>query len=405
MNQSSQPVSSGHIVKADLPIIPAATLRGPSERFLEALQERVYGAIGLTAADCQHREWVGQQTILPLRLQQKAEQLSPAEFARYRTAVLEALTRDELMPRPTAFERPHQYSILRDLTSAIEGAASGLSIELPFKPVVGTLPTRLLEPLMVRVPDTSEVVVLIDGSLLTYVHLLAKTIAHALPCAMVENDSFLQHLPAPGWEQAIDPDGEATERFVELMLAAMNGNAASAPTYAPDSVCEQTIAALCECMELFIVAREYARLCEGDFLTAGTELRQAHGQSFEALVWTARQEMHADALGIGLMLSAADAKGESPRMAFWSADLLLASYGIIDRALTFIENPTMLSSVYAPVTIFDERRARLRDLMCQLEGGERAAHLAAALDPVIKTLGDRFEIVLHEMRYGPQPTH
>ena len=39
-----------------------------------------------------------------------------------------------------------------DLKESIEDAASLLSIALPFQPVFGTLPTRLLEPLMVRVP-------------------------------------------------------------------------------------------------------------------------------------------------------------------------------------------------------------------------------------------------------------
>jgi hypothetical protein len=158
-------------------------------------------------------------------------------------------------------------------------------------------------------------------------------------------------------------------------------------------------------MELFIVAREYARLCEGHHLMAKVEQREAFGQPFEALAWTAKQEFHADALGLGLMLAAADAKGESPRVAFWSADVLLAAFGVLDRALMSVESPVALPFVSLPPTLFDERRSHLRHLMNQLEGGAQAASFADALEPVMTTLAERFEVVLQEVRFGPRPRH
>jgi hypothetical protein len=403
MNQSPQSASSSAPARPEPVADPGS--RGAAEQFLESLQERVYGAVGLTAEDCQQRELIGQQTILPARLQQKAEQLSPAEFARYREAVLDALTRDELLPRPTAFERPHQYSILHGLKGSIEEAASELSIDLPFVPVIGTLPTRLLEPLMVRVPGTDEVVLLVDGSLLTYVHLLAKVVAHALPPEMLDGDSFVPQLPASDWDELIDPSGAATERFVQLMVATLNGSPASAPSYTPDPVCEQTIAALCECMELFIIGREYARICEGDHLAAASERRAAFGQTFDALVWTGEQEERADALGLGLMLAAANAKGDAPGLAFWAADLLLASFGILDRALMLLESPVAHPLVSLPPTVFDERRRWLRRLMHRLDDGGHAVTFAASLEPVIQTLAERFDVVWQDMRMGPRPRH
>ncbi len=391
---------------AAIPFAPApAIYRRPAELFLESLQHRVYQSVGLTAEDCQHREWVGQQTILPARLQQKAAELSPSEFARYQAAVFEALARDETLPRPTIYERPHQYSILSDLKSAVEAAAARLSIELPFVPVIGTLPTRVLEPLMLPVPESNEVVLVVDGLLLTYVHLFAKAVTHALPFELLENELFVPALPKPGWEQRIDVDGTATQRFIELMMATLGGNPAGAPTYAPQPSCEQTTAALCECMELFLIAREYARLCEGEHLVARPERRQAHGESFEALTWSADQELRADGLGLGFMLTAAHAKGESARLAFWSADILLASFGVIDRALLTLESPARMPAIVQPPTMFDERRAQLRKLMGMLEGGDRAVAFAVALEPVVATLAERFEIILQDLHTGSQARH
>jgi hypothetical protein len=216
---------------------------------------------------------------------------------------------------------------------------------------------------------------------------------------------LVPQLPPSDWEELIDPSGAATERFVQLMLATLNGSPASAPSYSPEPACEQTIAALCECMELFIIAREYARLCEGDHLAAGSELRSAFGQSFEALVWTADQDQRADALGLGLMLAAANAKGDSPCLAFWAADLLLASFGLLDRTLMLLESPGAHLLVSLPPTIFEERRRHLRQLMHRLDDGGHAVTFAAALEPIIRTLGERFDVVLQDLRMGPQPRH
>lgn len=405
MNELRHAIPSGTPSRTDLAPAPvSAPSRRMAEVFLESLQQRVYASVGVTAEDCQQREWIGQQTILPVRLQQKAEELSPAEFDRYRAAVFEALARDEAAPRPTPYERPHQYSILRDLKTSIEDAAAQLSLSLPFTPVFGTLPVRLLEPLMLRVPGTDEVVLVIDGTLLTYAHMLAKVVAEALPYEMLESEAFIAAPPREGWQTSIDPAGKATDRFVELMLAALAGNPAQAPSYPQEPASEQTAAALCECMELFIVGREYARLCEGDHMVADSEERSAHGQPFEALAWTAEQEVRADALGLGLMLTAATQKCESLRLAYWSADLLLASFSLIDRTLTAMSQKVALPLGLFPPTIFDHRRGALRELMASFDGGHRAVAFADALAPVFTELADRYEAALHDLRFGVGPT-
>jgi hypothetical protein len=208
-----------------------------------------------------------------------------------------------------------------------------------------------------------------------------------------------------GWQAQIDPDGIATQRFSELMLAALGGTAGTAPCYAPDQGCEAMAAALCQCMELFIFGREYARLSEGDHLVARTEARYAFGEPFEALVWTPAQEFHADAVGLALMLSAANEKAESARLAYWSADVLLAGLGVLERALVLSERPVATPYLRLPPTLFDERRTRLRRWMDRCQGGDRAVEFAAHMEPVLATLADRFEILLHDLRHGPQPVH
>lgn len=373
-----------------------------AEAFLEDLQQRIYESLGLSAEDCQQREWMGQQLVVPARLQQMALQLTPAEFDRYRDALLDGLARDEEARRPTRFERPHQYSILRELQQAVERAAARLSFDVPTRPVLGTLPTRLLEPLMLPVPGTAEVVLVVDGSLLTYAHQLAKAVAQALPQELTETEAPPRGA-AQDWGD-LDPAGAGRERFLQLMTACLDGNPASTPSYLPDPEWETVAADLCDAMELFLVAREYAKLIQGDHLQARPERRSAHGQPFDALVWTGEQELKADWMGLALMLAAATERGASLAWAFWSADVLLASFAVFERAAWLVASSPGAAVAAAP-TAHDERRRYLRELMLQWHDGEQAVAFAESLQPVVDLLEAHLTSVLVDERLGPAQVH
>lgn len=380
------------------------TSQSAAERFLESLQRRVYASLGMSEHDCQHREWMGQQVVLPARLQQMSVSLAPQEFERYRAHLLEGLARDEQAHRPTAFERPHQYSILRELKTAVERAAARLRLPLPVEPVIGTLPTQLLEPLMLPVPGTSDIVMVVDGGLLTYANQLAKAVAQALPCSM-RDDTAATVASADEWTAAIDAAGSGRTRFAELLMAALAGNPAGARSYLPRPDWEDAAVELCEAMELFIVAREYARLIEGDHLEARPERRSAHGQPFEALVWTGEQELKADWMGLALTMAAADEQGLSAAWAFWSVDVLLASFAIYDRAIWTLQMAETGVSTAPSVSVHDERRRLLRRLMSEWTDGHAVVEFADRLQPILDTLEAHLAGTL-AMRQGiPETVH
>jgi hypothetical protein len=161
----------------------------PAEAFLEGVQERIYTSLGVSAESVQWKELVGQQAVIPARLQQMQVSLPPTEFERYRLALFEGLARDERTPRPTRFERPHQYAILRDLKTSIERAATRLGLPIPVMPVVGTLPTQLSShscPRCLRPGGVSSSTGRSD-----YVNQLSKAVAQAMPFGFEEDDEFL----------------------------------------------------------------------------------------------------------------------------------------------------------------------------------------------------------------------
>ena len=218
----------------------------------------------------------------------------------------------------------------------MEHAASTMDLEIPARPLVGTLPTRLLEPLMLLVPGTEDVVVVVDGGLLTYAHQLAKAVAQALPFSADDRGEVVVQSPAGPWPATCDIPERAAMRFNELMIAVITGNAGGAPPYLPEPHYESLAAELCDCMELFVVAREYARLIERDHLRASTEPRRASGETFQALRWNSEQEIRADALGLALTLAAAAERGDSLSWAFFGVDLLLSSFAVLERALPIL---------------------------------------------------------------------
>jgi hypothetical protein len=362
-----------------------ATSRAPAEIFLEGLQSRVYASLGITAEDCQQRERLGQQIVLPERLRQKSIELPATEFERYRTALFEGLARDEQAPRPTRYERPHQYSILRELKETIERAVVRLSFTLPVCPVIGTLPTGSLEPLMLRVPDSGDIVIVLDGNLLTYANLLAKAVAQALPFDAAHTDD-LDFVSEGRWPQAADRSGVARRRFTELMIATIDGNPGAAPPYLPDARYERLAADLCDFMELFVLAREYAKVVGGDHERAGPARHVVCGQPMDVLAWSGDVNLKADCIGLTLLLAAADAEGASLAWAWWAADVLLASFGMIERAV-WLRGAVAGRALPTPIPSgHDSRRRVLRDMLRNWDGGQHAVRFANSLQPVLDLL-------------------
>jgi 3-oxoacyl-(acyl-carrier-protein) synthase len=203
----------------------------------------------------------------------------------------------------------------------------------------------------------------------------------------------------------LDESGEARRHFLDLMLAALDGRPAMAKPYLPDARYEQIAADLCDSMELFVLAREYAHLIDGDHRGDRVRRRTVNGQAFDALAWTGEQELRADSLALLLLLAAANEQGASLAWAFWAVDVLLASFGILERA-AWLSRGTAGQALPTPLpNVHDERRKVLRELLKHSEGGEQAVRFADALQPVLDLLEGALETRLYEERYGAVAVH
>jgi hypothetical protein len=225
-------------------------------------------------------------------------------------------------------------------------------------------------------------------------------VAQALPFGPGDAPEFD---PDPGrWPLGRDVPRNAVRRFSELMLAVITGKSSLARPYLPEPHYEPIAAELCDCMELFIVAREYARLVDKEHLCASTEPRAACGERFQALRWSYEQEMKADGLGLALTLAAAAERGDSLSWAFFAVDVLLASFGLLERALPILTQPAGTPLLPDVGAAHEDRRMLVRDVLRQWQGGDRLVAFADAMRPLVDQLGDRFEASLYDLKWKPQ---
>jgi len=106
-----------------------------------------------------------------------------------------------------------------------------------------------------------------------------------------------------------------------------------------------------------------------------------------------------------LLLAAANEQGASLSWAFWAVDALLASFGILERAV-WLSRGTAGQALPTPLpNVHDERRKVLRELLKHSEGGEQAVRFADTLQPALDLLEGSLETRLYEERYGAVAVH
>ena len=153
-------------------------------------------------------------------------------------------------------------------------------------------------------------------------------------------------------------------------------------------------------MELFIVGREYARLVGGDHLSAPHREHLLHGESLHALSWTVEQEAHADALGLALAMTAAAERGNAITWAFVAVDALLASYGALEGATRIVTARRPELAVGHGRSVHDERRALLRHVLAQWDGGPDIIAFADALTPSLDALKSGLDATVCDVCWG-----
>jgi len=173
----------------------------------------------------------------------------------------EILLNDEKQRRLTG-----RSSTIIKLEEVINRTLSQQGISLENFPYFAELPTGKLNATIIKVPNTTQYLVLFENQIYTFVLLLSKVFALSLPIyrdrvgesgISIDDSSIARHLYN---------NPEAFQRFYELITAyVLTGSVNNAPKYIPSYEVSYITEQLIHSMEIFVVAHEFGHLINGHF--------------------------------------------------------------------------------------------------------------------------------------------
>jgi len=376
-----------------------------ADDYLAWLQRENFRAIGVEPGDRHFRDGLKRVSSLLWMLAQKAPLLDEPGYAAFRASTCEQLKKDREGKSPwklqTSFEE-----LLADIAVGVIELAREVCDEPGLEVTCGSLPTGHLEGLVLAIPDQPLThVIVTDEWFPTFANLLAKVLAHAF-VGLEAGDADVLGLGSP-----------AVSRFLELMLATMNGRPSDAPQYYPDQ--EPTYLNVLQivrtAIETFVVARLVAHVALDHHGRAPLLPVSLPGTSVHARRFEQEQVKEADAAALLITLRTPGMDGAGP-LAVASVDLFLATLAMLDDARELAARAgepapersavDWLTSDEAEEPAFHHaRRAALREYLRQLEsepahdGGPedappRVTEWLDNLDQVPRTLWQHLRTVL-----------
>jgi hypothetical protein len=227
------------------------------------------------------------------------------------------------VPVPTRFESPQGYAILTGLADDIL-AALAEDVTLPNPPLIGTLPLGWPTALLVRVPDSTAHLAIVDDKFTTFANLLAKACAQGL---MPDPNDDSEEAWKAGLVSATHP---GVARYVEFVTATLLAGPAAAPGYWPDRASSHISSQLRTAIELFVVAAPFAQLAEGvPEKSPVLPLTSIHlkGETYEL---TERQRAMTFMLQLGLMATVFDRRGYDKALGYWGIEMFLRTVALME---------------------------------------------------------------------------
>ena len=274
-------------------------------------------------------------------------------------------------PVPTQYESPENYSILTDVAGQIL-AALAEDATLPDPPLVGTLPVGWPTAILLRVPHSTDHLVVVDVQFTVFANLLAKACAQGL---MSDPDDLSKEAWTRGLENPTHP---GVQRYVELMTATLHEGPAGAPAYWPDAEWSGVASQLRTAIEVFVMAAPFAHLAMGHTEGAPVLSMSALHPTAESYDWDESHRAGAFLLQVAVAASVFDRQGFDKSLGYWAIDIFLRSIVLIEvlqAEARGVEAPSGTSG--------QEALALLRPVLVQAEGAEsRSSAMLDRLSPI-----------------------
>ena len=233
-------------------------------------------------------------------------------------------------------------AIVDGLVERITMAAIDLGYSGDVEPVLGTAHTGLPTALSYPVEGSSVPVVLLDSSLLGWIHVVASNMADLFDTS--GDRSELQVSASPdSIEARLRDDPAVGARLALAALAYVTGMQPGQAMLSPTVRSEGLAKILRDAMELFVVGHEIGHFVEGHFTSRNRGDAANVRYSWE-------QEHVADGRGLELSIRAMQLEGVPAEIGILGADLYLGVLLLVEHAeqLAAPENPQVADVISAP---------------------------------------------------------
>jgi hypothetical protein len=240
---------------------------------------------------------------------------------------------------PTPLESWSWHSLAMTLAEDVESAARARSLPLSVAPLLGSVPSGMVNASTYYLPQTGEYLIVFAAGMFLLSNLMAKVAADAAVAAARSTTPGraldYRHLPR------ILADDRFHERFFDALYNhVVVGNAGAAQQYALPEPANGLAESLRHTMELFIVAHEYGHVIEGHLTKVPQQVKPETTRSGEFVYqpeWL--EELAADDRATEIVLHDATAKRENLHVTVASIHLVLFCLELVDRAVNALMAP------------------------------------------------------------------
>ena len=256
-----------------------------------------------------------------------------------------------LAQRPTEYQNPSTYSLLRSLFLRIESSAIKLSKDndftFPQKLTYGTANIQAFTAFVNDSNQSEDYLMLISDELFTFANLLSKSIGNLTISNSSNPEMWSYCFDETHIKQALRNNHDTVLRFADLILAyAITNRASQAQQYNLSSQEQIAIASLLrDSFELFVVGHEYSHLLLGHLKEdhdASSEKHyvQLNDEKIELIFTNWSQEINADILAAHLAIIAQN--GYDFSSAYVGVDYCLIALIILERLETHLKGKKII---------------------------------------------------------------
>lgn len=353
-----------------------------------------------------------QKDVLDSILELCKPHVSPDELERMRKRTEDKMKELNKLELPTPLQDPESYSIVLECWKIIEDIIPTISLkqratekdhslkELGLKivtPHFGTVQMGSINAATYSC-DNEEYLIVFEGELMTFCHLLCKIIAKIFPTYDPNENKSLEYYKEKIVEQ-INQDQEVVQRFEDLVVAFVTtGRATTAKQYLLDPPYYPFVDHLRLAMEVFIIGHEYAHILLGH-VDANYVRKDLAMTDISSVIFSWDQEHNADFLGLPLMMEGLNniGYGYSP-ISYCGAESFFSIFEVLERAKCLIQsgdeewywrNCSETGQVSDHPSA-EMRRNKLRAQMTEIFG-PRSIETSQIIEQIIKILWERIK--------------